>query len=182
MGEKKKIEIIYFYSSIYENKRNLLPIVKKLRRTRKDLNVRLINVDEPENVDLVELYNVNSVPLMIFLTPKGEVASRKSISLSEEGVINDIVDRVIRGDLPKPHVDGLRRRILESLKSVSRRNELTQLMVEQIESDLLEADSEDEICELINLHISMINHTIRDLEEFKKALQAHLRGNQSFIV
>lgn len=182
MGEKKKIEIIYFYSSIYENKRNLLPIVKKLRRARKDLNVRLINVDEPENVDLVELYNVNSVPLMIFLTPKGEVASRKSISLSEEGVINDIVDRVIRGDLPKPHVDGLRRRILESLKSVSRRNELTQLMVEQIESDLLEADSEDEICELINLHISMINHTIRDLEEFKKALQAHLRGNQSFIV
>lgn len=182
MGEKKKIEIIYFYSSIYENKRNLLPIVKKLRRARKDLNVRLVNVDEPENVDLVELYNVNSVPLMIFLTPKGEVASRKSISLSEEGVINDIVDRVIRGDLPKPHVDGLRRRILESLKSVSRRNELTQLMVEQIESDLLEADSEDEICELINLHMSMINHTIRDLEEFKKALQAHLRGNQSFIV
>ncbi|MBS7605728.1 MAG: thioredoxin domain-containing protein [Candidatus Bathyarchaeia archaeon] len=180
--EEKKIEIIYFYSSLYESKRSLLPIVKKLRRARKNLNVRLINVDEPENVDLVELYNVNSVPLMIFLTPKGEVASRKSISLSEEGMINDIVDRVIKGDLPKPHVDGLRRRILESLKSVSRRNELTQLMIEQIEGDLLEADSEDDIHEIINLHISMINHTIRDLEEVKKALRAHLKGSQSFIV
>ncbi|MEM2454403.1 MAG: hypothetical protein QXL85_00870 [Candidatus Bathyarchaeia archaeon] len=182
MDKKKKVEIIYFYSSLYESKRSLLPIVKRLRRERKDLNIRLINIDEPENVELMELYNVNSVPLVIFLTPKGDVASRKSVSLSDEVVINSIADQVIKGNLPKPRVGEMRKRILGSLKSVPRRNELTQLMIEQIESDLLEVDSEDELYESVNLHISMINHTIRDLEEFKKALQAHLRGNQSFIV
>lgn len=182
MDKKRKVEIIYFYSSLYESKKNLLPIVKRLRKERRDIDVRLIDIDEPGNVELAELYNVNSVPLVIFLTPKGDIASRKSVSLSEEGVINSIVDRVIRGDLPRPRVDEIRRKILNLLKSVPRRNELTQLMVEQIESDLLEADSEDEICESINLHLSMINHTIRDLEEFKRALQAHIGGSQSFIV
>lgn len=182
MKRKGKVEIMYFYSSFYESKKNLLPIVKRLRKERKDINVRLIDIEEPGNAELAGLYNVNSVPLVIFLTPKGDIASRKSIPLSEKSTINNIVDRVIRGDLPKPQVDEMRRRILDSLKSAPKRNEFMQLIVEQIESSLLEADSEDEICESVNLHLSMINHIIRDLEEFKKALQVHMKGSQSFIV
>lgn len=183
MGErKKKIEVIYFYSSLYENKKSLLLAVKKLRRERKDINVRLVDIDDPENIELAEHYNVNSVPLVIFLTPKGTIASRKSISLLDEDVINGIVDQVIKGDLPKPCVNELKEVILNSLKSIPRRNELTELIVDQIESDVLEADSENEVYEAINFHISVINHTIRDLEEFKRALQAYVKRDQVFIV
>lgn len=183
MGKNSgRIEVIYFYSSLYESKKSLLPIVRKLRGERKNINVRLVDVDEPRNVELTELYNVNRVPLIIFLTPEGDVASRKSTSLSDEITINSVIEQVISGDLPKPQVNEMRRRILDLLKSLPRRNELTQLMVEQMESDILEADSEDDIYETISSHISMINHTIRDLEELKRILQAHIKGRQSFIV
>ncbi|MEM1515256.1 MAG: hypothetical protein QXH24_04310 [Candidatus Bathyarchaeia archaeon] len=183
MGKnRRKIEVIYFYSSLHESKQSLLPIVRKLRGEKKNINVRLVDIDEPRNVELTELYNVNRVPLVIFLTPEGAVASRKSTSLSDEVTINSVIEQVISGDLPKPHVDEMRRKILDLLKSVPRRNELTQLMVEQMESDFLEADSEDDVYETMSSHVSMINHTIRDLEELKRILQAHIKGGQSFIV
>ncbi|MEM2321383.1 MAG: hypothetical protein QXS79_05855 [Candidatus Bathyarchaeia archaeon] len=179
---KKKLEIIYFYSSLYENEESLLPVVKRLRRKRKDVNVRLVDIEDPENVGLTELYNVNSVPLAIFLTPKGVIAARKSISLSDESVINSILDRIIKGDLPKPKVDEMRKVILGSIQSIPKRNELTELIVNQIENDILEADSEDEVYETVNLHISIINHIIRDLEEFRRTLQARIRRDQNFII
>ena len=185
MNKGKKVEIMYFYSDLYESKRRLLPIIKKLRRKRKDVRVRLINVEDPENDELTEFYGVNIVPLIIFLTPEGEVATRKSIPLSDKNAIielNELANQVARGDLPKPQVNRLRRKILESFKSVSRRNELTQLMVEQIKSDILEADSEEEICEAINVHISAINHTISDLKEYRKILQKYMKRQQNFIV
>lgn len=181
-GKRKKVEVMYFYSSLYEDKESLLLMVRKLRKERKDVKIRLIDIEDPENVKLTEIYNVNSVPLVIFLSPNGIVASRKNISLSEESIINSIVDRVIRGDLPKPHVDEIRRIIIDSLRSIPRRNELTELIVDQIEGDILEADSEDEIFEAVNLHISLINHTIRDLEELKRALQIYAKREQSFII
>lgn len=182
MGEKKRVEIIYFYSDLYENKKSLMSLVRKLKERRKDISIRLVNIEDPGNTQLTELYDVNSVPLMIFLTHEGEVASRKSIPLSDENTINDIADRIVRGDLPKPCVDNLRRKVLDSLKSVSQRNELTQLIVEQIKNDILEADSEAEIHTIINLHISIINHLVRDLEDYKKVLQTYIKRDQTFIV
>ncbi|MEM3715616.1 MAG: thioredoxin family protein [Candidatus Bathyarchaeia archaeon] len=180
--KKEKIEIMYFYSDLYESRRSLLPIVKKLKRKRPDIRVHLINVEDPENEDLTENYGVKSVPLVIFLTPKGEVASRKSVPLSDEDTIDEIAERVIKGDLPKPEVNELKRKILESFKSVSRRNELTQLISEQIESDILEADSEKEIYDAINLYISVINHTINDLEDYRRVLQKYMVRQKNFIV
>lgn len=177
-----KVEIMYFYSDLYESKRSLLPIVRRLRRKRKDIQIRLINVEDPENSELTEFYGVNSVPLVIFLTPRGEVAARKSIPLSDENAINDIANRIVKGDLPKPQVNELKRKIIGSFKSVSRRNELTQLLIEQIESDILEADSEAEIYDAVNFHISTINHTISDLEEYKRILQKYMKKQQNFIV
>ncbi|MEM1606733.1 MAG: thioredoxin family protein [Candidatus Bathyarchaeia archaeon] len=180
--KKEKIEIMYFYSDLYESRRSLLPIVKKLKRKRPDIRVHLIDVEDPENEDLTENYGVKSVPLVIFLTPKGEVASRKSVPLSDEDTIDEIAERVIKGDLPKPEVNELKRKILESFKSVSRRNELTQLISEQIESDILEADSEKEIYDAINLYISVINHTINDLEDYRRVLQKYMVRQKNFIV
>ena len=113
----EKVEIMYFYSDLYESKRSLLPIVRRLRRKRKDIQIRLINVEDPENSELTEFYGVNSVPLVIFLTPKGEVAARKSISLSDENIINDIANRIVKGDLPKPQVNELKRKIVQEYQS-----------------------------------------------------------------
>ncbi|MEM2526954.1 MAG: hypothetical protein QW825_01635 [Candidatus Bathyarchaeia archaeon] len=177
----EKVEIIYFYSDFYESKRSLIPLMRRLQR-RKNIRVRLINVEDPENTELTELYDVNNVPLLIFLTPNGEVAARKSIPLSDESTIDRIANQIIRGELPKPQVNELRRRIIESFKSVSVRNELTQLIIEQIKSDILEADSEEEIYEIVSFHISTINHTISDLEEYKKILQKYMGRQQNFIV
>lgn len=179
---ENKVEIMYFYSDLYESRRSLLPIVRRLRKKRKYIQIRLINVEDPENSELTELYDVNSVPLIIFLTPKGEVAARKSLPLSDENVIDDIANRIVKGDLPKPQVNELKRKIVKSFKSVSRRNELTQLLIEQIESDILEADSEAEIYNIVNFHISTINHTISDLEEYKRVLQKYMKKQQNFII
>lgn len=181
-GTKRgKVEIIYFYSDLYESRKSLLPIVRKLQRKRRDIRVHLINIEDPENENLTESYYVKSVPLVVFLTPSGEVASRKSIPLSDESTIERIADQVIRGDLPKPNVNDLKKKILESFKSVSRRNDLTQLIADQIENDILEADSEKEIFDAINFYISIINHTINDLEDYKRVLQKYM-GVQNFII
>ncbi|MEM1506979.1 MAG: thioredoxin family protein [Candidatus Bathyarchaeia archaeon] len=184
MGDvkKEKIEIMYFYSDLYESRRKLIPIVKKLQRKRPNIRIRLINVEDPENEDIAEIYSVKSIPLVIFLTPKGDVASRKSVPLSDEDTIEDIVERVVRGDLPKPEVNELKRRILEPFKLVSRRNELTQLIAEQIEGDILEADSEKEIYDAINLYVSVINHTISDLEDYRRILQKYMVRQKDFII
>jgi len=181
MSEEKMVEILYFYSDLYESKRSLLSIVKKLRK-RKNLRVRLVNVEDPENEELAAAYDVSSVPLIIFLTSRGEVATRKSMHLSEISIINEIANQVVKGDLPKPHVNNLRRKILESFKSISARNELTQIIVEQVRSDILEADSEAEIYDALNFHLSTINHTIKDLEEFKRKLQRYIRNQHGFII
>lgn len=178
---EEKIEIIYFYSDLYESKRNLLPIVRKLQK-RKNIRIRLVNIEDPENEELAEVYGVNSIPLIVFLTPKGEIAARRSMSLSEISAINEIANRIVNGDLPKPHINDLRRKILESLKSVSIRNNLTLIMVDQVENDILEADSESEIYDALNFHISTINHTINDLEEFKRILQKYMKKQQNFII
>ncbi len=178
---EEKIEIIYFYSDLYESKRNLLPIVRKLRK-RKNLQIRLVNVEDPENEELAEVYGVNSVPLVVFLTPKGEIAARRSMPLSEITIINEITNQIVKGDLPKPHINDLRRKILESFKSIPMRNDLTLIMVDQVKNDILEADSESEIYDALSFHVSTINHTINDLEEFKRILQKYMRKQQDFII
>ena len=77
---ERKVEIMYFYSDLYENERSLSKLSKKLSQARKDIQIRLVNIDNPENDELTEMYGVNMVPLIIFLTPKGEVAARRFLS------------------------------------------------------------------------------------------------------
>lgn len=178
----RKVEIMYFYSDLYENEKNLSELTKKLSRKRKDIQIRLVNIDDPRNEELTELYGVSMVPLIIFLTPRGEIAARRFLPLSEEYIVDEITDRINSGELPNSLVEQTRTRILESFKSVTKRNDLTELTVEQIENDLMEASSESEICELVSSHISAINHTLSDLQEFKRVLQKFSKRQEDFIV
>jgi len=172
---KRKIKIMYFYSDLYESARKLSKLSKKIREEVGDVKIHLVNIEDSSNNDLTELYGVSAVPVMIFLTSKGKVAARRSASLSDVKVIHEVADRIHRGELPNPEAEKLRAKILEVFNSATQRSELTQLIVDQIRNDILEADSESEIYELINSHISLINHTICDLEQFKRALQRFSR-------
>jgi len=178
----KKVEIIYFYSDIHEDENELSDISKKLAQKRRDIHIHLINIDDPRNEELTELYEVNIVPLLVFLTPRGEIAARLSIPLSAEDIVQEIADKINMGKLPNPAVEERRMKILESLKSISRRNDLTEEIIEQIEADLMEALTEAEITELVNSHISAVNHAISDLEEIKKILKKYQRLQNDFVV
>ena len=178
----KKVEIIYFYSDMHEDEDELSSISRKLAQKRRDIHIHLINIDDPRNEELTELYEVNIVPLLVFLTPRGEIAARLSLPLSAEDVVQEIADRINMGKLPNPTVEERREKILESLKSSSIRNDLTEEIIGRIETDLMEALTEAEITELVNSHISAVNHTISDLEEIKKVLKKYQRLREDFVV
>ncbi|MFQ6095563.1 MAG: hypothetical protein ACE5NN_05420 [Candidatus Bathyarchaeia archaeon] len=178
----KKIEIMYFYSDLYESERKLSRLCKSLSKERKDIKIKLVNVEDPENEDVTRLYSVNMVPVMIFLTPKGEVAARRCMPLSVREVIEEVTERISNGELPNPVAERVRQKILDAFRSVTKRNDLTQLIVDEVMNDLQEADSELELYEMINSHISAINHTIHDLENFKQVLQKFSKRQPHFIV
>ncbi len=178
----KKVEIIYFYSDLHEDEDELSSISRKLAQKRRDIHIHLINIDDPRNEELAQLYEVNVVPLLVFLTPRGEIAARLSLPLSAEDVVQEIADRINMGKLPNPAVEERRTRILESLKSIDRRNDLTEVIIEQIETDLMEALTESEIAELINSHVSAVNHAISDLEEIKKVLKRYQKPRNDFVI
>jgi hypothetical protein len=179
---ERKVEIMYFYSDVCENERTLSKLSKKLSQSRKDIQIRLVNIDDPGNEGLTELYDVNTVPLIIFLTPGGEIAARRFLPLSAKDVVYEITDQINKGKLPNPVAEEIRTKILESFKSITKRNELTELIVEQIENDLMEANLESEVRELVNSHISAINHTVSDLQEFRRILQKFSKKQTDFIV
>lgn len=178
----RKVEVMYFYSDLYENEKKLSELSRKLSRKMKGIQIRLVNIDDPRNEELTELYGVSMVPLMIFLTPRGEIAARRFLPLSEENTVEEIADQIDKGKLPNPLVEEIRTRILESVRSVTKRNDLTELISEQIENDLIEASSESEISDLVNSHVSAINHTVSDLREFKRVLQKFSKRRDNFIV
>ena len=178
----RKVEVIYFYSDMHEDEDELSSISRKLAQKRRDINIHLINIDDPRNEELTQLYEVNIVPLLVFLTPRGEIAARLSVPLSAEDVVQEIADRINMGKLPNPAVEEKKRTILESLKSIDRRNDLTEVIIEQIETDLMEALTESEITEMISSHVSAINHAISDLAEIKKVLKRYQKPRNDFVI
>lgn len=179
---RQKIEIMYFYSDLYESEKKLSKLCKNLNREGRNVRIRLLNVEDPENEDITRLYDINMVPVMVFLTPKGEVAARRCLPLSAKEAIEEVTRRINKGELPNPVADQIRRRIISAFRSVTKRNDLTQLMVDQVVNDIQEADSESELYELVNSHVSAVNHAMRDLENFKQVLQKFSKNQPRFVV
>jgi len=178
----RKIEVMYFYSDLYESERKLSRLCKNLSQERRDMKVRLVNVEDPENEDITRLYDVSVVPVMVFLTPNGEVAARRCLPLSAKEVIEEVTERINKGELPNSVAEQMRQRIVSASKSITKRNDLTQIIVEQVINDAQEADSESELYELINSHISAVNHTIQDLQNFRELLQKFSARRSHFVV
>ena len=179
---RRKIEIMYFYSDLYESERKLSEIRKSLNKERKDIRIQLVNVEDPENEDVTKLYDVNMVPVMVFLTPEGEIAARRRSPLSDKDVIAEVTERISGGELPDAAVEEIRQKVMTAFKSVTKRNDLTQLVVDQVLNDVQEADTESELYELINSHISAINHTMLDLQNIKEVLQKFSKKQPEFVV
>jgi len=179
---RRKIEIVYFYSDLYESERKLSKVCRNLNRERRDLRIRLVNVEDPDNEDMAKLYDINMVPVIVFLTPKGEIAAKRCLPLSSKEVIEEVAERINKGELPNPAAEQIREKIVSALRSVTKRNDLTQLTVDQFINDIQEADSESELYELVNSHISALNHTMHDLQNFKEALQKFSRKQPYFVV
>lgn len=182
MTNPNKIEIMYFYSELYESERKLSQFCERFSQERSDIRINLVNVEDPENENVTKLYGVSMVPVMVFLTPKGEVAARRCLPLSAREVIEEVTERISKGELPNPTAEQIRQKILDAFNSVTKRNDLTQLIFEQVTNDLQEADSEFELYEMIGSHISAINHTIHDLQSFKQVLQKFSKRQTSFII
>ncbi|MCS7120036.1 MAG: hypothetical protein RMJ07_02820 [Nitrososphaerota archaeon] len=180
--KNKKVEIIYFYSDVYESGGKLSRLIKKLQQQRGDIQIHLINVDDPKNENLTELYSVNTVPLMIFLTPEGQIAARRFMPLSSENVVNEIADQVVKGILPNPAVDEKREKIVKLIKNITKRGVLTELIADEIINDILEANLEAELDRVIDSHISILNHTIKDLEEIKTVLNRYSKRRNEFLI
>jgi len=178
---RRKIEIMYFYSHLYENRRNLTRLCKDLNRDRRDIRVRLVNIEDPGNEEIAKLYDINMIPVMVFLTPEGNVAARRCMPLSSEDVIEEVTERISNGELPNHAVEEMRQSVADAFRSVTKRSELTQLITDQVLNDIQEADSMQELYELVGSHISAINHTMRDLENFKQALQKFSRKQPDFV-
>ena len=179
---RRTIEIMYFYSNLYESERKLTKICKSFSKKRRDVRIRLVDVEDPENEDVTKLYDVNMVPVMVFLTPEGEVAARRHSPLSDKEVIEEVAEMIYEGELPNSVAEEIRQRVIAAFKSVTIRNDLTQLIVDQVMNDIQEADVESELYELINSHISAINHTIHDLQNFKEVLQKFSKKQPHFVV
>jgi len=178
---RRKIEIMYFYSDLYESERRLSKICKSFNRERGDVRIRLVNVEDPENEDVIKLYDVNMVPVMVFFTPEGEVAARRCLPLSAKETIEEVTERINKGELPNVVAEEIRRRIISAFRSVTKRNDLTQIIVDQVINDVQEADSESELNELLNSHISAVNHTVHDLQNFKEVLQRFSKKQPDFV-
>ncbi len=179
---QRKIEIMYFYSDLYESERNLSKLCKNFNKERRDLRIRLVNVEDPENEDMTKLYDINMVPVMIFLTPEGDVAARRCLPLSSKEVIEEVTERISKGELPNPVAEEVRQKIINAFKSVTKRNDLTQLIVDQVINDIQETDSESELYELIDSHMSAVNHAIHDLQNFRQVLQKFSKKQSRFVV
>jgi hypothetical protein len=179
---RRKIEIMYFYSDIYESERKLSRLSKNLNKEKNNIRIRLVNIEDPENEDVTRSYDINMVPVMVFFNPKGEIAARRCLPLTAKEAIDEVTNRINKGELPNLATEQIRQNIINAFKTVTKRNDLTQLIVDQVLNDVQEVDSELELRELINSHISSINHTIGDLTNFKQVLQNFSKKETHFLI
>jgi len=111
-----------------------------------------------------------------------KIAARRFLPLSAEDVVHEIVDQINNGTLPNQVTEEIRTKLLESLKSSVKRDAMIELIAEEIENEMSEANLESELYERINAHISKINHMISDLTELKRVLQRFSKRQNDFVI
>ena len=90
-----KPTLVEFYADWCEICREMAPSIIALERTKSDkLNFVMLNVENNSWEDLLEKYDINGIPQLIFFASNGDYIA-KSIGKRSEAELNDIVDDLL---------------------------------------------------------------------------------------
>ena len=100
--------MIEFYADWCQVCREMAPAMLKLEQsTQQQLDVVMVNVDNPRWQDLVDRYDVNGIPQLNLFNAEGDAVGR-SIGLRREQELSLLADALIQGS-PLPSLQGLGR-------------------------------------------------------------------------
>ena len=100
--------MIEFYADWCQVCREMAPAMLKLEQsTQQQLDVVMVNVDNPRWQDLVDRYDVNGIPQLNLFNAEGDVVGR-SIGLRRDEELSLLADALIQGS-PLPSLQGLGR-------------------------------------------------------------------------
>lgn len=94
-GEESKPTVLNFYASWCQPCKQLSPFFEQAKSEYGDrVNFMSINVDDPNNEQVVDQYGVSPIPTIVFLSPEGEVVSY-SIGFSGEQGLNTGLKKIL---------------------------------------------------------------------------------------
>ena len=100
--------MLEFYADWCQVCREMAPAMLRLEQsTQQQLDVVMVNVDNPRWQDLVDRYDVNGIPQLNLFNADGDAVGR-SIGLRQEQDLSLLVDALIQGS-PLPSLQGLGR-------------------------------------------------------------------------
>ena len=100
--------MIEFYADWCQVCREMAPAMLKLEQsTQQQLDVVMVNVDNPRWQDLVDRYDVNGIPQLNLFNAEGDAVGR-SIGLRRDEELSLLADALIQ-DSPLPSLQGLGR-------------------------------------------------------------------------
>ena len=107
--------VIEFYADWCQACREMAPAMLELETsTRNQLDVVLVNVDNPRWQDLIDRYDVNGIPQLDFFGADGAVRGR-SIGVRQPKELQSIGDALIR-DEPLPALRGIAQGNISNLR------------------------------------------------------------------
>lgn len=100
--------LLEFYAEWCQVCREMAPAMLRLERsTQQQLDVVMVNVDNPRWQGLVDRYDVNGIPQLNLFNAEGDAVGR-SIGLRQEQELSLLADALIQGS-PLPSLKGLGR-------------------------------------------------------------------------
>ena len=100
--------VMEFYADWCQVCREMAPAMLRLEQsTQQQLDVVMVNVDNPRWQDLVDRYDVNGIPQLNLFNADGDAVGR-SIGLRQEQDLSLLADALIQGS-PLPSLQGLGR-------------------------------------------------------------------------
>lgn len=95
VGEESKPTVLNFYANWCQPCKQLSPLFEQAKSQYGDrVNFMSINVDDPNNEQVIDQYGVSPIPTIVFLNPEGEVVSY-AIGFSGEQSLNTGLKKIL---------------------------------------------------------------------------------------
>lgn len=97
-GEEAKPTVLDFYASWCQPCKQLHPLLEQAKSQYGDrINFMSINVDDPNNDQVVDQFGVSPIPTIVFLNPEGEVVTYSIGFSGEQGLDTGLKKILARG-------------------------------------------------------------------------------------